>query len=351
MFQKITEGSVTIEAPVEEKISAKLPVFYNPAMKFNRDITVLLLNSVEDKSIKVCDLLAGTGIRSIRFLAELSKGKVESIVINDLNPKSRELIEKNITANNAKFKDKKTEIEITGSEASALLLASTGFDYIDLDPFGTPNPFLDASIKRISRGGILAVTATDTSSLAGTFPKVCQRNYWAVPDKSHLKHESGLRILIRKVQLIAAQYEKALTPIFSYSKEHYMRVFFRCIKSKSKADEILANHGLFNGKGPMWLGPLHDKELVEKMYRNCSAIPDFDARFLQIIRDEGKLDIVGFHDIHVLCSRHKLEVPKYGRIFEEIKKQGHPASRTHFSEYGIKSSISEKRLIDILKCI
>ncbi|MCU0373510.1 MAG: ATP-binding protein, partial [Ignavibacteria bacterium] len=42
-----------------------------------------------------------------------------------------------------------------------------GFDYIDIDPFGSPCPFLDAAIKRLSRGGILAVTATDTSALAG----------------------------------------------------------------------------------------------------------------------------------------------------------------------------------------
>ena len=38
------------------------------------------------------------------------------------------------------------------------------FDYIDIDPFGSPNPFLAAAIGRITRNGIVAVTATDTAS-------------------------------------------------------------------------------------------------------------------------------------------------------------------------------------------
>ena len=43
------------------------------------------------------------------------------------------------------------------------ILHSKGFDYIDLDPFGSPNIFLDSAVKRLGRNGILAVTATDTA--------------------------------------------------------------------------------------------------------------------------------------------------------------------------------------------
>ena len=55
-------------------------------------------------------------------------------------------------------------------------------------------------------------------------------------------HETGIRILIRKVQLIGAQFEKALTPIFSFYADHYYRVFFKCEKGKKKADEIVKQH-------------------------------------------------------------------------------------------------------------
>ncbi|MBI5880595.1 hypothetical protein HZB90_00520 [archaeon] len=353
MFQKIKEGPITITAPVEEKVSKELPVFYNPAMKFNRDSSILLLKAIDDKGMMLCDLLAGTGIRSIRFLAELPKGKIESITINDLSPEATKLIKKNIVANKKlldKTVSKKTEIKVTKKDASMLLLESSGFNYIDIDPFGTPNPFLDAAIRRIARDGILAVTATDTSSLAGTYPLVCKRRHWATPDSGPLKHETGLRILIRKVQLVAAQYEKALTPIFSYSKEHYMRVFFKCDKSKSKSDEIIELHGMFNDAGPMWLGPLCDQELVEKMYSLATQLKyDFDGRFLQLIRDENRLNIVGFFDIHDLCNKNTLQMPAFEGIFAELERRRCKAARTHFSEYGIKTDIEKAVLVRILK--
>lgn len=348
MFKKITEANITIEAPKEEKISAKLPVFYNPVMKFNRDISILLLKAIDNKEMQVCDLLAGSGIRAIRFLAELEKGKIKSIIINDYNEKAAELIRKNLEANKKRFKTD-AEINITNMEASTLLLQSTGFDYIDIDPFGTPNPFLDAAARRLSRNSILAVTATDTSALAGTYPKVCKRKYWATPDRGPQKHELGLRILIRKVQLIAAQYEKALIPIFSYSKEHYMRVFFRCDKGKSNVDAVLKQHGMVDNAGPLWLGQLWNTKLAEKMYRLATDLDyDFDARFLQTIRDESRIGTVGFHDIHSLCKKNKLEVPPFEPIFNEVKKK-HSISRTHFSGFGIRSSIEEEKLISIIK--
>ena len=349
MFKQIKEANVTIEAPVEEKISKELPVFYNPAMKLNRDLSVLLLNSVDNNSMLMCDLLAGSGVRSIRFLSELKKGKIESITINDSSADAVKLIKKNIALNKKNFKDKSAEVKIANEDASLLLLKSTGFDYIDIDPFGTPCPFLDAAIKRLARDGIIAVTATDTSSLAGTFPKVCQRRYWATPDNGHCRHEVGLRILIRKVQLVASQYEKALVPIFSYTKDHYMRVFFRCKKGKSAADEVISKHGCFNGCGPMWLGSLWDKELVSKMFEESLKLGyEFDSRFLQEIKEEAKIDVVGFHDIHELCSKLKIDSPKFDYIFDAVKKKGFPASRTHFSDYGIRSSISEKDLLVII---
>ena len=101
---------------------------------------------------------------------------------------------------------------VQDKDANMFILESSGFDYIDIDPFGSPNFLLDSSVKRISRGGILAVTATDTSALAGSYPDACRRKYWAEPLRSEMMHEAGLRILIRKGQLIGAQFEKALTP-------------------------------------------------------------------------------------------------------------------------------------------
>ena len=60
--------------------------------------------------------------------------------------------------------------------------------------------------------------------------------------RNHMMHELGLRILIRKIQLQGAQFDKALIPLLAYHKDHYFRIYFRCIKGKEKCDEVLKQH-------------------------------------------------------------------------------------------------------------
>ena len=207
MFKKIKEGKIEIYVPKEKKVSKALPVFYNSIMKFNRDISIVLLEAVKNKEMKIGLPLAGSGVRGIRLLKELKKNKIEQIHFNDYSEKAIELINKNIKLNKlntgknkVKQKNKtKDKIIIHNKDANLFLRQSKGFDYIDIDPFGTPNPYLDSAMIKLSRKGILAITATDTSALCGTFPKACRRKYWAEPLRNELKHEIGLRILTRKI--------------------------------------------------------------------------------------------------------------------------------------------------------
>jgi tRNA (guanine26-N2/guanine27-N2)-dimethyltransferase len=232
--KRLSEGKAIFFASTG-KISKELNVFYNPIMKLNRDISILLLNSVNKKDMQIADILAGSGIRSIRFKKELKKGKIKSIHANDINKKAFDIIKKNTKLN-------KIKIPIHNKDANQFLLESNGFDYIDIDPFGSPNPFLNSAIVRLSRNGILAVTSTDTSALAGSHELACKRKYWAKPLKNELMHEIGTRILIRKIQLIGAQFEKALIPIFTHASDHYYRVYFVCKKSKQEIDKLQKQH-------------------------------------------------------------------------------------------------------------
>ena len=352
----INEGLAKINVENKKIVSKEMEVFYNPVMGINRDISVLLLNSINNNDLQIADPLAASGIRSIRFLKELNKNKIRKIYINDFDRDAVKSIKENLILNKIKYKNNK-KMTIENEDANLFLLKSTGFDYTDVDPFGTPNPFLDAACKRLARDGILAVTATDTSALAGTYPQACIRKYWAAPKKDALMHETGLRILIRKIQLVAAQYDKALTPIFSYSKEHYMRVFLRNGKGKNKADEILKMHGLFNNAGPMWLGNLFDSELCSRIYQNSIKNKTFNKnneliKFLKMIKDESKINTVGFYDLNDVAEKNKIKtLPKKESIKNKIRKMGYKASDTHFKGEGIRSDIPLKELIRILRKI
>src|SRR3989338_10993986 len=189
-YKIIQEGKARLKIPLAEKVSKDMGVFYNPVMQQNRDISVLLLNSMENKSMQIADPLAASGIRSIRFLKELKKGKIKNITVNDYSKDAIKLIKSNLELNKIKWKESK-KIQIINEEANLFLLNSMGFDYIDIDPFGTPNPFLDSACKRISRNGILAVTATDTSALCGTYINACKRKYWAIPKNDAIMQKLG----------------------------------------------------------------------------------------------------------------------------------------------------------------
>ncbi|MBI2656663.1 hypothetical protein HYX03_02905 [Candidatus Woesearchaeota archaeon] len=355
------EGLIRLKMPTAEKISKgmgvfynSMGVFYNPAMSLNRDISILLLNSINKNNLQIADPLAATGVRSIRFLKELNKDKIKKIHINDHSQDAIKSIRKNLMLNKIRYKDN-PKITISNEDANLFLLKSTGFDYIDIDPFGSPNFLLNNAIIRLARNGILAVTATDTSALCGTFPKACIRKYWAVPKKDAIMHETGLRILVRKIQLIAAQYDKALIPVFSYSKEHYMRVFLKNEKGKNKVDDTLKQHGKFNDAGPMWLGDLWDDQLCNRIFNNAIKNKIFKnnknlINFLKTIKEESKIKTVGFYDLHDICERNSIKkLQKKEILMNKLKKIGYQASETHFKGEGIRSNMPYLKLANLLK--
>jgi tRNA (guanine26-N2/guanine27-N2)-dimethyltransferase len=364
-MQIIEEGKVKFYASrdVKGKISKELEVFYNPVMAFNRDISISLLNSLNQKDMQMCDLMAGSGVRSLRFLKELKSGIIKSVTINDYDENFIELFKKNLELNN--IDGKKSPIYLYSMDANKLLMESLGFDYIDIDPFGSPNDFLENSIVRLSRKSILAVTATDTAPLSGTFPDACQRKYWSKPLNNHLMHEIGLRILIRKIQLIATPHDKALIPIYSYFKDHYFRIFFKCVKGKKECDKILQQHKYFlycnncqsfwpsninHGfccntdmiyAGPLWIGDLWNVDLAKKLSK------DNEDRFTEMIFQESTINTVGFFDVHVLAKKHKFAIPNYEKLLVELNKNG-KSSRTIFSEKGIRTELKIGELLKII---
>ena len=240
----LVENKTKLEVNVTGKISSKMEVFFNPQMESNRNLSILLLNSIGNKKMNLALPLAGSGIRGIRFLKEVKKGKIERVFINDQKDNFVKNLKSNLKLNGV-GEDK---LVVGQEDANHFLLNQHNgsfcgyFDYIELDPFGSPNPFLSSAIARIKRGGILAITATDTAALTGTYLKTTRRKYWGSSLKNYLMHETGVRILIRKVQLLGVQFQKALTPILSYHKDHYFRIYFVSTNGKGKCDELIKQH-------------------------------------------------------------------------------------------------------------
>ena len=356
-MKEVIEGRAKVLVGNFEKISKEMEVFYNPMMRSNRDISVLfikaynLLNKGHEIK-KVILPFSASGIRGIRFLKEL---KNLEVIFNDLSRRAVDDILKNLEINNLKA-------DVRNQDCDSFVMQNS-FDYVDIDPFGSPNPFLDQAIKHAKHNSILAVTATDLSGLAGTHPKACLRKYWSVPLRNEFMHETGLRILIRKIQLIGSQYEKALFPLLSYYKDHYYRIFFKVQVSKAKVDSLLKLHEMFDfdynkrsfkilsqGKyGPLYVGKLFNKKLVHEIVelskedeKSDVSIAKSTKKFLSILDNE--LDVFGLYDLHVL-KKHNLikDIPNFSKV--------DCGKRTIFNPTAFKTTLSYDEFISCINSL
>ena len=376
-IEQIEEGLTKIEFPEFDKVSSDAPVFYNPHMELNRDLSILAIQvfqKEENRNINICDLFGGSGIRGIRYKNEIDG--VENVSINDISELANEYEKHNIQLNNLE------NIEVYRHDASMFLRMKRGeFDVIDIDPFGTPSPFLDSAGYCARRNSLLCVTATDTSALCGTYKEPCIRKYNAKPYKSEYCHENGIRILAGFVALTLAKYAKCIDIKMSHSTEHYMRLYIKIEKGSKKSDETLKNIGYishcpnclhrqtikglasaieetcpFCGEklvhaGPLWLGDIQNKEFIQKMIDESEHKKiNTEKQALKLLNsclNEADAPAT-FFDVHAICKSLKISAPKLDLIFDEMKSQGFIAIKTHYNPIGIKTDANIKDLEKIL---
>ena len=74
------------------------------------------------------------------------------------------------------------------------------FDVVDLDPYGTAAPFLDAAVQGAKDGGLLCVTCTDSGVFASCgYSEKTFSLYGGMPVKGPYSHEAGLRLIIHSL--------------------------------------------------------------------------------------------------------------------------------------------------------
>lgn len=364
----IEEGLVKIEVPDFEKVSAKAPVFYNPVMEMNRDISVAVINQYRkevDHDISICDAFGGTGIRGARYSKEIHG--VEKVVVGDVNPLAVEISKKNMQLNNI------SNVEVQKNDANFLLQSNKGlFDVVDIDPFGTPAMFTQSTAANIRPGGLICISATDTSALCGTYHDPCLRKYGAKPLKTEYCHENGIRILIAFISRNLAVNQKYLHVLFSHSTEHYMRVYAIVKRGGKKTNKALDNIGFiahcpnclhrettygfapkiphtcpecggeYDVAGPLWLGKIWDKEFIYNTMElvknlNLNKKDDLMSLFEKCYMEaDGP---VTFYDIHKICKKLKISSPKINDVMDEIRNRGYFISRTHFKLTGMRTDM------------
>lgn len=370
---RITEGKVILEvpqledfrAPTGDYVPSKAEVFYNPHVEMARDIAVAAAQAATKilGKLRVCDPFAGVGVRGLRYACEVNG--VEQVVVSDVSPKAIEIIKENLELNKPLVK-----ISVVRSDANVLLHEMRGrFNFVDLDPFGSPAPFVEAACSSLSRKGILAVTATDTAALCGSAPHACLRKYGAVSLRTEYCHELGARILIGFIQRVAAKHDLAFLPLLTHLARHQLRVYLLGKRSPGFALEILKEQGFVSHcfscsrryltkgvvaelpsecdcggdlahAGPLWLGPIFDREFVLKVLEEISQRrfrqSGQEFKLLSMCADEAEGPPT-FFDLNVMASIAGRSPPRFSRVEEALRSSGYFFSRTHFSPTGFRT--------------
>ncbi|PVU88447.1 hypothetical protein BB561_005856 [Smittium simulii] len=415
-YNKITEGQATVLIPSENE------VFYNPIQQFNRDMSIAAIRtwqkinadelqnneklkrkalkgfeSSSSKGIKILEALAASGLRSLRYVKEIDN--IDYILANDLSEEAVESISRNSKYNGI------PEGKLRANQGDALDVLYSNrkpenqFDIIDIDPYGSAAPFIDASVQAVKSGGLLCVTCTDMAVLASNnHPETCFAKYGGVSVRSEFCHELALRLLLNAIQTSATRYQRHIVPMMSCSIDFYIRVFVRVYDSPVGAKDSIVNTGIVlncNGcssfkyqalgtktcnknnfkyhsatgpnlnsvceicsskltvAGPCWISSIHNTSFAKQMYELVSESENkffTKKRMMGMIKViEEELEIPFHYTLSALCSAVKSGCPPIIKICSAILNAGYKVSSAHSCQCSIKTDAPTNIIWDIIR--
>ena len=286
------------------------PGFLNPAMAPARTRSVLLLADALEHDwlvkpghdVRAFDALCATGVRVRRWRNEIPSQhqKRLRVTANDLDRFALDWLERSHAAYPSavsvdhSLEDDRYERPPSGQMHNGIFvmqndariaLMEAAYQWIDLDPFGSPVNFLDAAIQGLSRTGFLEVTATDTAALTGSSASSQHRRYGAKGIVDSYAHDDAVRVLLGLIATTAARHDRCVEPVLALFDGHHVRVSVKVRRSRENASEVLNNIGwrireangtyrfvqhptpeeVQRGSGPLWVGPLWDAEITGRM--------------------------------------------------------------------------------------
>ncbi|KAK3528014.1 hypothetical protein QTP86_014089 [Hemibagrus guttatus] len=350
-----------------------------------------------EEGLCVLEGLAASGLRSVRFALEVPG--LNRVTANDFSAKAADLITRNTLHNNVTHL-----IETQNRDASMLMYEARGknarYDVIDLDPYGSPAPFLDAAVQAVSEGGLLCITCTDMAVMAGNSGETCYSKYASVSIKSRYCHEMALRIILHSLDQHANVYQRYIQPLLSVSVDFYIRVFVQVrtgqatVKNSASKQALVYNCvgcGAFHlqrmgkktsqGKnmkysaatgppvgescphcgqkhqlgGPIWAEPIHDVGFVQKV---LSAVSGNSSRFGTSKRIEGVLSMVTeelqdvplYYVLDQLSSTMHCNTPSMLQFRSAVLNAGYRVSLSHACKNAVKTDAPAAVLWDIMRC-
>ncbi|MBE9179901.1 tRNA (guanine-N1)-methyltransferase [Oculatella sp. LEGE 06141] len=355
---------------VEGKATFKVGnAFFRTTSQVARDLGVLAAATHQAKTnrLRVLDVMAGCGVRSLRYWLE---AQADWVWTNEGNPDISPTLQHNLARAIATGHG-----QLTHLDANRVFFdcynRSDYYDLVDVDCFGSAAPYLSTSLWAIALGGLLYLTSTDGRTATGHLPNGSLQVYSAYARSHPAAHEQGLRLLIGSVQQQAASRGFGVEPVFSLFLGQSYRVMLRLVATPALTAQ---NYGFLGychhcgnyqtidwrklGRaiclhdqkpltlsGPMWLGSLHHPRQLQQ-YVELAAIWGWPDRIslLNLMKAEAAMPPY-FYQLGEVGRRGKLDIPKRSQLIQTLQDMGYRASATHITAQAIKTDA------DIRTCI
>ena len=153
------EGKTRLLVPAVSligKVPPKVPAFFNPSAKLNRDISIVayraFMQDLKKSKKTLADSFSGIGARALRVAVEAPE--IEETHMNDINPIAIDLSKKAAELNSVTEK-----CNFSINEVCKFLTArptkengAERFGIVDLDPFGSPSQYIDCVLEQFLIG-------------------------------------------------------------------------------------------------------------------------------------------------------------------------------------------------------
>ncbi|WP_152039689.1 tRNA (guanine(26)-N(2))-dimethyltransferase [Salinigranum salinum] len=359
----VSEGGVEVEVPEARDGASEGSgggVFFNPTQELNRDVTVAVLRAFEEREPRVesyLDAMAASGIRGVRAGHE-----GYAVTCADVDADAVDLARENLARNGV-------DGRAVHRDVNALLHDDGPFDVVDIDPFGTPIPFVDSAFANTR--DLVCVTATDTAPLCGAHRNSGVRKYATVPQNTEYHAEMGLRVLVSALVRTAARYDTAAVPILSHVTRHYARTYLELDHRATSADATLEELGYVHHcddclhrsaeaglvahppdacpncgastrtAGPIWLGSIRDADFTRAVLDRVTddmGAAKHARSLLETLADE--VEAPTHFDQHKLCKEWGVPAPAMDDFVDALRDAGHEASRAHYHGTALKTTAS-----------
>ena len=378
-LEEIVEGRTRLLVPsgsMTGTVPPKEPAFFNPRARLNRDLSTVayaaFLRGFRGPGTML-EGLGGTGARGIRAANEAG---AESVTINDVNPAALAMAGRSAGLNGL------GNVSLSRDEACRFLAGRSRRGergaITDIDPFGSPAPFLDCGIRATMHGGLLSVTATDLQVLNGLFGQACARRYGGTPvPKTHYGNETAIRLILGCVWSVAARLGVTAEPLFVESDMHYYRAYVRVLVRPDRRGAESTGHlvhcrgcghrELVAGAaavaapapaapaepttpcrlcgsaaclgGPLWTGRIFDAGFAKRMLLEVPGL-EVDAACGRIIgRCVAESGMPGtYFTLDEVAARAGASPPKLGRAIGALRDAGFAASPTSLDPTGFRTT-------------